>query len=66
MFKAMEDYVQEDLGIEVPEGTLDGAWFNSHNLPMVVQCRCCETSMVLFSAWVDEEGFCYCPQCAGE
>ena len=34
------------------------------DLPMIVSCSCCETTMVLPSAMVDDDGYIYCGSCA--
>ena len=52
-------------GIEKPEGTeIPMTWFSEHGLPMVVQCSCCQMTMALPSAFVDEEGSVFCKNCA--
>lgn len=61
--KTMLEYLKE-LGIEVPDGEVDGTWFAEHHLPMVVRCTDCGTTMVLFSATIDDEGLLYCEHCA--
>ena len=52
--------------IIMPEGTINGAWFAEHDLPMIVSCTCCGMTMALPSAYVDEDGYTYCSGCAGE
>lgn len=49
---------------EFPTGVVNGEWFQSHGLPMVVCCYACTTSMVLFSAHIDDEGRIFCSDCA--
>ena len=61
---SFEQYLK-DRNIEVPEGNVTGDWFAHHGYPMVVRCCCCEMSMAIFSAWVDDEGYTYCGDCAG-
>ena len=53
-----------DLNIEVPEKEISGAWFYEHRLPMVVRCICCDMTMALPSAWIDEDGDVFCSICA--
>ena len=52
--------------IEIPKGEVPGTWFSEHNLPMVVRCTCCETTMVLFSAVIDDDDYIYCANCRGD
>ena len=58
------DYVQKH-GIEIPKGNISGEWFSKHGYPMVVRCSCCEMTMAIPSAYIDEEGYTYCSDCAG-
>jgi hypothetical protein len=50
----------------MPKGQINGEWFAENDLPMVVSCTCCGSTMILPSALIDEEGHCYCSSCAGE
>jgi len=45
--------------------SVSGEWFAERGLPMVVACTCCQTTMALPSAKVDDDGYIYC-QCCGE
>lgn len=63
--KSFYDYARENLHIEVPKGNISGAWFCENNLLMVVACCCCGMTMASPSAWIDEEGYTYCSDCAG-
>ena len=50
-----------------PEGNeISAEWFKEHNLPMIVECKCCTMTMALPSAFVDEEGYLYCSSCGGD
>lgn len=64
--KSAKAFIEEDLRIKVPQGNISGEWFAKAGIPMVVRCTCCETTMVIFSALVDDDGSCYCHDCAGE
>lgn len=64
--RTMKDYLLETRKLEIPKEEVSGDWFAKHNLPMVISCKCCEMSMILFSASVDEDGYCYCEGCARE
>lgn len=66
MLKNAKRYIEEELHIEVLHGNINSSWFAEQGLPMVVECSCCQTTMVLFSAFVDDntqEVYCSC--CAG-
>lgn len=58
------DYVQK-RGIEIPKGNISGEWFSKHGYPMVVRCSCCDMTMAIPSAYIDDEGYTYCSDCAG-
>ena len=66
MLRTAEKYILEELGVEMPKGQINGEWFAENDLPMVVRCTCCGSTMILPSALIDEEGCCYCSSCAGE
>lgn len=61
---SFSEYVKA-RGIEIPEGNISGEWFSKHGYPMVVRCSCCEMTMAIPSAWIDDEGYTYCADCAG-
>lgn len=63
--KTMREWLKENLGIEMPEGNINGSWFAENNLPMIVECSCCGMTMALPSAYV-ENGYIYCGNCKGE
>ncbi len=46
-----------------PTGNVDGQWFADHDIPMIVSCTCCEMTMVVISALVDNEGQVFCSGC---
>lgn len=58
------DYVRTELHTSIPEGDIPGSWFVENDIPMVVDCSCCEMTMASPSAWVDDEGYTYCADCA--
>lgn len=62
----MKNFYQymEERGIEVPKKEISGAWFAEHGYPMVVRCSCCDMTMALPSAWIDDEGYTFCSSCA--
>lgn len=60
-----ETYVRTVLKKEVPKDNIPGSWFVENGISMVVRCSCCEMTMASPSAWIDEQGFAYCAECAG-
>jgi hypothetical protein len=62
--KIAKQWLLENRGIEIPTGEVSAEWFIDNDLPMVVSCSCCETTMVLPSAMVDDDGYIYCGSCA--
>ena len=52
-------------GEEPPKGNVSGEWFAKKGLPMIVECTCCGSTMVLFNSYVDEDDYVFCPSCAG-
>ena len=66
--KNFREWLKENCPeVEIPEGPIiSGSWFAKNNIPMVVACTCCETTMVVTSALIDEDGQIYCSSCAGE
>ena len=63
--KSFEEYVAENLEVEMPHGNIPGSWFVENGIPMVVRCTCCEMTMASPSAWVNDEGYTFCADCAG-
>ena len=50
---------KEKLPNEIP-----GTWFSQRDLPIIVQCRCCDMTMALPCALIDDDGYVYCSSCA--
>lgn len=63
--RTAKQWIKEELNIEMPNGDISGEWFAENNLPMIVKCTCCEMTMALPSAMIDNEGEIFCPDCAG-
>ena len=63
--KSFVDYIAEKWDLKMPEGIVPGSWFKDNHIPMVVHCTCCEMTMASPSAWIDDEGYTYCSDCAG-
>lgn len=59
------EWLKATSGEEMPKGEIKGEWFFQRGLPMVVACSCCSSTMVLPSAYIDEDCQCYCRDCAG-
>lgn len=62
---SFSEYVKQSRGVEMPHGEISGAWFQEQRIPMVVRCTCCGMTMASPSAWIDDEGYTYCSDCAG-
>lgn len=66
MMRTAERYIFEEMGVEMPKDNIPGSWFAENALPMIVRCHCCDTSMALPSAMIDDDGTIYCSSCASE
>ena len=64
MMRTAETWIFEEMGVEMPKDNIPGSWFAENALPMIVRCTCCDTSMALPSAMIDDDGTIYCPFCA--
>lgn len=60
------EWLKVECGLDMPYGNINGAWFAENNLPMIVECACCGSTMVLPSAMIDDNCIVYCSACAGE
>ena len=64
--KKFKDWYKEVSGKEFPSAAVhNGNWFMEHGLPLVVSCTCCESTLLLPGAYLDDEDYIYCPSCAG-
>ena len=65
--KKFKDWYKDVSGKEPDyETTQDNfLWCKERGLPVVVSCTCCEGTLLIFNAFVDEEDHTYCPSCAG-
>lgn len=63
--KTFEEWLRENRQTEMPDGLIPESWFDEHNLPMIVQCKCCMMTMALPNAFIDDEGYTYCSDCGG-
>ena len=61
--RTAKQWIKEVLNIEMPDGDIGGEWFAENDLPMIVKCTCCEMSMALPSAMVNDAGETFCPSC---
>lgn len=64
--KSFSEWIKANRGIKMPKGNISGAWFAEHDLPMIVECKCCTMTMALPSAFIDNEGYTYCADCKGD
>lgn len=63
--KNFKDWYKEVSGKEISESALhNGNWHMERGLPMVVSCTCCESTLLLPGAYIDNEDYVYCPSCA--
>lgn len=62
--KAFKDYIKDNYNLTMPEPTVSGDWFTENGLPMIVACTCCGMTMAAPSAMIDDDGQCYCSNCA--
>lgn len=64
--KKFKDWYKEVSGKEFPSAAIhNGNWFMERGLPLVVSCTCCESTLLLPGAYLDDEDYIYCPSCAG-
>lgn len=61
---SFSEYVKKELNVEMPHGNISGSWFYDNGIPMIVRCCCCDMTMASPSAWIDDEGYTYCADCA--
>ena len=59
-------WLKGECGLDMPEDNINGAWFAENNLPMIVECACCGSTMALPFAMIDDNYIVYCSACAGE
>lgn len=63
MLRTAEQYIWEEMGVEMPKDEIPGAWFAENGLPMIVECACCGMTMALPSAMVNDDGEVFCQGC---
>ena len=61
--KIFSKYWKETTGEDLPGNEIPGTWFSERGLPMIVACRCCTSTTCLASAFIDENGYCFCSSC---
>lgn len=62
--KKFYEWYLDCFGESVPNENLNGSWFVEKRLPMIVACTCCDMTMALPSAMIDEFDQIYCTDCA--
>ena len=62
--QSFKEYIESHGYEKMPESNISGSWFIQNHLPMVVRCCCCDMTMAVPSAWIDDEGYTYCRNCA--
>ena len=64
MPKTFKTWLKENRPeVTIPEGEVPSSWFSENGLPMIVHCTCCESTMVVFSAIIDDDDYIYCSNC---
>ena len=62
-YKNFKSWAKEH-SLKFPEtDTVNGQWFADNDLPMIVHCTCCGSTMALPSAYLDEDDYIYCGSC---
>ena len=61
--KTFEQWFEENYNEKMPTGNINAEWFFDRDLPMIVECRNCCTTMALPSAMIDDDGYIYCSNC---
>ena len=56
-------FLKDRFGLEVPTKEIPGSWFIENDLPMIVSCACCGSTMALPNAMIDDDGYTYCVSC---
>lgn len=60
-----EKWYEQISGESLPKGNINGEWFVERQLPMIVECTCCGSTMALPNAYIDIDYYTYCKECAG-
>ena len=63
MMRTAEKFVFEEMGIEMPIGSVPASWFDENHLPPLIECSGCGTIVTFESAMIDDDGLCYCSSC---
>ena len=64
--KTFTKWLKENYNEEMPKGDVNAEWFVKRDLPMIVHCSCCEMTMALPNAYIDDKGYTYCSNCKGD
>lgn len=64
--KTFEQWFKENYNEDLPAGNINGAWFAERNLPMIVECTCCATTMALPCALINDDDYVFCSCCGGD
>lgn len=62
--KTFQEWFKANRSEEFPEGDINGSWFVEHNIPMVVQCTCCDMTLCVVNAHIDNYGNTFCGSCS--
>ena len=64
--KTFTEWLKDNYNEEMPKGDINAKWFIERDLPMIVHCSCCDMTMVLPNAYIDDDGYTYCSSCKGD
>lgn len=64
--KTFQEWFKENYNEDLPAGSINGEWFAKHDLPMIVECTCCGSTMALPSALISDDDYVYCSTCGGD
>ena len=64
--KTFAEWLKANRGEDLPQGSISGAWFVERNIPMIVACTNCESTMCVVSALINEDNETFCTTCVDE
>ena len=63
--KSFTDWYKAVKGKEPPSGIIPCSWFEENMFPMIAECRCCRSTMLILNSYIDKDNYIFCPTCAG-
>ena len=65
--KTFKKWIRDELGLDLTDQkSLGGNWFAEHGIPMIVSCTCCNDTLNVANAVIDEDKNCFCRECGEE